>query len=652
MKTLGRPTLWLIALAFLLAVGFLIPLWLYLHTAKVSAEEWKPGSGADTPFVQSTNQSVTACSPRQTPNCLEDFCPSFETDGYDMYWCTRDMTGCSYLRDDSPYAYDGQHSLRVRGDDSGLSCYWRTHNQDLPNFLLAAEHYYYFSGRIRTEFLEHGAEAYILLRFWGPGDLGERVPSNKVTINTAEIPGDEEDKWVSVCGVAEVPSWADRARIECRLDGEGYAWCDDLFLGLDVASELTKVVYPTQVAPGDLVTYTITYSSAGMEPADVEICEYLRPNAGTDVEFVAATPQPDNHPGDDMWEMWKIGTLTQTTGSIVAVFRVSSDTRRSCLANLATMESTSYMPHVGLVELERSVSTTVHITNPPDCAIDLWPSLDEPVVPSPGEATLSHKVHNCGGITTHVTVTVSPPPAWTATPSETLVSSLPPSQTRQVQVKLTVPAGVPSGTRWTVLWSATASCGDSASITDVIWVESRPKTNFLPTVMRQYTPPPPCDLCTDSVGNPCNSDGEDPYEPNNVYCSTRTRLVPGVTVRAPICPGYSDDSDCSGDQDDYSYIYIGERTTGTLEIRLENLPKDYDLYLYHESTCHSTNYDCTDAVAKSDNYGLADEHITYTVLPDKSGCYYVRVYSCYGEYSWDPYTLSASFLPATVSTDR
>jgi len=649
MRTLRRPALLVITMAFLLAIGLLIPLRLYLRATKVSAGAWRPDAGIDTADIHSVSQSVTACSRRQTPNCLENFAPSFETDEYNKYWCTWEMTGCSYLRDDHPYAYDGQYSLRVQGSDNGLPCYWRTHNQELPDFFLSAEHYYYFSGRIRTEFLEHDAEAYIMLRFWGSDDRSQRVPSNKVTINTAEIPGDEEDKWVSVCGVAEVPSWADRTRIECRLDGEGYAWCDDLFLGLDVAPGLTKSAFPTQVAPGDLLTYTITYSNAGMEPADVRICEYLRPNAGgADVGFVAATPQPDNHPGDDTFEMWTIGTLAQTTESIVAIFRVSSDTHKSCLVNLATMENTSYMPYSGLVKLERSASTTVAITNERACEIDIWSSPDERVVTSPGEEILSHKVHNCGGITTDITVTVSATPTWIVTPLETLVHSLPPSKTTGVPVTLTVPEGVPSGTRGALVWSATASCGDSASVTDTIRIESRPKASFLPTVMKQYTPPPPCDLCADPVGYPCNSDGQDPYEPNDVYCSTRTRLVPGVRVQAPMCPGYSDDP---GDWKDYYYIYIDNLTGGTLDIWLEDLPDDYGLGLYHESGCSLANYDCTDPVSWSNNPDRADEHVTYTVPPDGKGCYYVRVYrdpDYPSECSWDPYTLSFDLLSATA----
>jgi len=642
MRISGRPALLSIVLTSALALALLIALRQFLHRANVSALEWEPDNDIDAAVVQSVSDPTTICSTRQTPNYLESFEPSFEHDVYDEYWCTRTATECSYSL--QHMGYDGNRSLHIQSDDSSLSCYWRTHNQDLPNLSLVAGQNYYFSGWIRTDNLESGAEAYISLRFWGPNGFSRRYLSTKVTTNTAENPGGEEEKWVPVCGVAEVPIRADRARIECRLDGGGYVWCDDLFLGLDIVPGLTKTAHSERVAPGHLLTYTITYSNAGWQSAWVRIREYLYRDA--DVEFVAATPEPDNPPYNDEWD---IQSVAHDAGSIVVIVKVSSGTQKSCLTNLATMDSTCDLPSLDPIRLTRSVSTTVEVTPSVDgCAVDVRPPPNEEVSTSPGKLTLSHEVHNCGGIAANVTVTVSPPPTWVVTRPVTTIPNLPPGRSERVQVDLAVPSGIPSGTR-TVTWTVVASCDDSGEIVDTVEIRSRLHSVFLPAIFRQYALPPTGVLCADPAGNPCNSDGKDPYEPNNAFCSTRTRLDSGIPVRAPMCPGYPDDPECSGDRDDYYYAYLS--TECTLRIALEGMSEieeNYDLYLYHASHCTVENYDCYPPTDMSNNPGFVNEYITYHVPQDKLGLYYIRVNSHRGEPSWVSYTLSASCSPTAL----
>ena len=628
MKALRHLSLLLIALAFAAVTCYVISL--QMCKVSVSAEEWAPDSGVDGSSSQVVNQSVAVTPPRRTPNYLEGYNPSFETgDG----WYVAKDDACMFFR---PYeAYHGQRSAQIVGSSSGHLCKWWSHTQELDQFSLAPGHRYYFSGRIRTDCFESGSEAYISLAFFGADGYYETFDSTTVSTNT--VSSVEGTEWVEVYRVVEIPSEADRARVRCRLKGIGQAWFDYLFLGLDIALSSTKTAYPEQVSPGDVITYTIAYSNTGTEPAqDVIIREYLW--LDPDVQYVAATPEPGNSPYNDEWE---VGTLTTTTGSIVVVAEVSSDTRKSALINLARMKSNNPVLEFPPVRLRSEVSTTFSITQPePTCAVGILPPPREELAFSPGAVLLGHRIHNCGGITTSITVTVSPPPTWTVTPTVTLIESLPPSQTEPVGVWVSVPPGVPAGNDGQVIWTVSASCGGTgASITDTVQIVGG--VDFLPLVASLYGE---YDLCPDPIGYPCDSEGTDHYEPNNVYCSTQTSLASGVSLQAPMCPV------CSGDPSDCNdYYYMDISTNGTLEIRLEDLPKDYDLYLYHASCCDQQNYDCTDAVAWSDNGGLLDEHIIYPVPSDKLGRYYIRIFSCYSESSWDPYTLCADFSPATRS---
>jgi uncharacterized repeat protein (TIGR01451 family) len=483
----------------------------------------------------------------------------------------------------------------------------------LGTLSLAPGHYYYFSGRVRTDGFEPGSEAYISLVFFGPDEYYKRFVSAVVTTNT--VGSGEENEWVEVSRVITVPSQADTARVECHLDGKGQVWFDHLFLGLDIALGLSKAAYPDPVAPGGFLTYTITYSNTGMEPAqNVEIRDFR----DTDTHFVAATPMPVP-PSDDEWPL---GILATTTGSIVDIVTVDPHTQKNCLFNLARMTSVNQVSNFQPVELTLLVSATIGVVGHDGCAVCIQPPPNEESTLSPGTISLSHQVHNCGAITTNVTVTVSPPPAWTAVPPVTLISNLPPSQTEQVVVQLNIPSGVPAGTEGAALWSAAAACGGaSAGITDVIGVISRPGPVFLPIAAKRYYPP-----CPDLVGDPCDP-GQDRYEPNNVHCSTTTPLVSGVSIQAPLCS--------PADKSDYYYLDV--MVAGNLKIWLANVPSgtDYDLYLYYETAP-------TQHVRRSANWGTADEYIEYNVPADKLGRYYVRVHAFSGSSS-SSYTLRATY---------
>jgi uncharacterized repeat protein (TIGR01451 family) len=421
--------------------------------------------------------------------------------------------------------------------------------------------------------------------------------------------------------------------------GKGQAWFDYLFLGLDIALGLSKTAYPDPVAPGGFLTYTITYSNTGMEPAqNVEIRDFR----DSDTHFVAATPMP-LPPSDDEW---RLGILATTTGSIVDIVTVDPDTQKNYLFNLARMTSVNQVSNFQPVELTLLVSATIGVVGPDGCAVCIQPPPNEESTLSPGTIPLSHQVHNCGAVTTSITVRVSPPSIWAVTPSTTTVEEVPPDQIRPVVVEITIPPGVPPDTEGDVVWTATTLCGSSsASITDVVHVLG--SINFLPAVVKEYYEQPPHDVCSDPIADPCDSGGTDPYEPNNVYCSTQTPLV-NICRQAPICPGDPNDSvNHPGDRDDYYYMDIG--MARTVEISLTHLPQDYDLYLYHASCCNMEYFDCTGEVAKSDNYGYADEHISYLVPTGKLGRYYIRVYSYRGGFDWKPYTLCANFSPAIAS---
>jgi uncharacterized repeat protein (TIGR01451 family) len=74
---------------------------------------------------------------------------------------------------------------------------------------------------------------------------------------------------------------------------------------------VTKTATPTVVQPGEMITYTITYSNTGTAPADVVISDTLDLNA----VFFSATPPPDVLPPPSY--AWNVAGLSPLSGTQV-----------------------------------------------------------------------------------------------------------------------------------------------------------------------------------------------------------------------------------------------------------------------------------------------------------------------------------------------
>lgn len=114
----------------------------------------------------------------------------------------------------------------------------------------------------------------------------------------------------------------------------------------------------------------------------------------------------------------------------------------------------------------------------------------------------------------------------------------------------------------------------------------------------------------------CPADG---YEANNTSSAAKV-LVPGSTISAYICP--------AGDIDWYKVSTTS--TSKNVRVTLNNLPADYDLYLYSSSLT---------LLAKSENGGTTAEVVKYNGTG--AATYYIRVIGYNNATSASPYKLLA-----------
>jgi uncharacterized repeat protein (TIGR01451 family) len=101
---------------------------------------------------------------------------------------------------------------------------------------------------------------------------------------------------------------------------------------------LTKTGSPAVVAPGDNVTYTITYSNTGGDAHNVEITE----SCPQGVTFIDADPSQSAGPAPIIWNM---GTLPAgASGTITIKVKLSTEQESYSLRNVVTLECAELDP--------------------------------------------------------------------------------------------------------------------------------------------------------------------------------------------------------------------------------------------------------------------------------------------------------------------
>nr|WP_286673033.1 M4 family metallopeptidase [Anaeromonas frigoriresistens] len=114
---------------------------------------------------------------------------------------------------------------------------------------------------------------------------------------------------------------------------------------------------------------------------------------------------------------------------------------------------------------------------------------------------------------------------------------------------------------------------------------------------------------------------DDTYEPNDTMNEAKGSLDNGTTYQSYIST-----------TSDVDWFFINKSNTGNLNITLNNLPGDYDLYLYN-SDGNQLDY--------SYNGGTSSESISYY---SGSGTYYIKIVGYNGAHSTStPYNLTATY---------
>lgn len=374
---------------------------------------------------------------RQTPNLVPD--PSFEEASQLPNTLWPSTGNCTFALDTTT-AYEGDQSARIVGDST--TCDLRTKLGTMP---VEIDHVYDFSCWAKSNLL--AGEAYLLLRFVGKGQntVAEAETQHVIQTNNA---------WVELTGSIRAPDKATGAQLQLKIPhaSAGSVWFDHCFVGLAINLQIEKKDHPTQVEPGGLLTYTITYRNVGRETAtNVQIFEtYDR-----EIIFQTANPGPDFSNN-----IWQIGSLApDTTGRLTIIAQVKSEVDSNVIVNL--VEMTSDETTVTFQDI-----TTTSITDTPDistCRVQITP-LTRSQGGLPGaEILYPYLITNKGEETGIVSLEVSSSHNWQTSLIPDAPFSLPPGASQPITTSLRIPVAVTtamSGTVDVTTITATQTCDD------------------------------------------------------------------------------------------------------------------------------------------------------------------------------------------------
>jgi uncharacterized repeat protein (TIGR01451 family) len=302
---------------------------------------------------------------------------------------------------------------------------------------------YDYSAWIQADLAQ--GEAYLRVNFWSEQGHEGSAYTTPVT--------DTQGAWVKVTGSVQVPAGADRARAEPTLPDSsvGSVWFDDIFFGLATCLDINKSAHKEEVAPGDVLTYTIVYSNIGREKAtNVMIVETYDEYAN----FVSAQPFPDM--STNIWMAPELPPGISDT--ITVVVQVDNDTgERAWLFNDVQIHSD---------ETVGPIYTTIPISiNGDGCDIELFLPDDEktgePDHPTDYDLTLRNAGACDGSVNLDTTSSLGWEVLITPSPPFTLTSG----SSQDVTLSLNVPPYT-FGNQDSTSITATLACESCGTVTE------------------------------------------------------------------------------------------------------------------------------------------------------------------------------------------
>lgn len=486
--------------------------------------------------------------------------------------------------DQAELGHSGLSSARILATSpTKKDCKLITFIEEIP--VTSGRHYDY-SAWIRANLL--AGDANLVITFWEFQGSAWKIVDLPALTNPVS---DTHGIWVQVTGSVQAPEGAQFARVEVTLNesGVGSVWFDDVYFGLSTCLDVAKIDDPDKVPPGQLLTYTITYSNPGREGATgVQIVEAY----DKDVDFQFAEPPPDI--GNNLWI---IGDLAPgVSGKITATVWVEDEAEdRNFLFN-----TVSILSH----ETPEPISMTLptRVITPDTCAI----YVDPPFVTGHGRSgQVVHYgliVRNAGERDGQAALTAASSQGWSFgfdPPTHTLPVSI----SKPVSFNLEIPADLPGRPQDISLITATLTCTNDQSATDTSTVTTSVVVPvMLPVVLRNQR------------------DRFWEIEPNNSCAEANGPIHPGMQYF-----GYPDDQ--------HDVFSIDLQTRGELDVGLGiHDGEGVQLHLLElvDGDCETIVYDWEPPF-----------HLKHTLGP---GLFYIGIYV--EEPEQDPnraYTLQADF---------
>ena len=393
----------------------------------------------------------------QTENWVPD--PGFDGGvGEDTDW--PHLGECTFQADQPGHNSDPSALMfaQVRDDDCRLFT-------PIDEISVEPASYYDYSAWVKTWLLQGDAYLRIVFYRWRESPPGwERVPpfayTNAVT--------DTQEVWVKVTGSVQAPPGAEYASVEAVLpeSSEGSVWVDDVVFDLATCLDISKRDHPDPVAPGQILTYTIVYSSTGCERAtDVQIIETY--DDYVDPIITRTQPLPDK--SDNIWEVAEL--LPGDGGVITPVVRVEGDVgSRSSLVNWCEIDSDE------MVQSIRDYITTTISDTVDGCAVVLLPPEAEQTA-RPGEvANYSLVLYNGGFHDGQAVLTATSSRGWeVGIVPEEWQHTMPSKSSSPLTVTLAVPLDAADGITDVTLITATLVCGPpcNETVTETAVVTTR-----------------------------------------------------------------------------------------------------------------------------------------------------------------------------------